>query len=158
MYPNISLPALLSRLSQLPGGVEELMASLASKPRDWWMQSFPYPLVNVREQADAFHVEAEVPGVGQDQIEVLIRHGTELTLQGERGVPQAGDGDAWHYRERGTGRFQRVLTLPAPVDAEKVQARLERGLLRLVLPKAESVKAHRIPVQGTNGESAVRSR
>jgi HSP20 family protein len=156
MNPTVSLPALLSRLSRLPGEVEELMGSLASKPRDWWMQSFPYPLVNVREDADAFHIEAEVPGIAQEQIEVWIRHGTELTLQGERPAASSAGG-TWHHQERGVGRFQRVLTLCAPVDADKVQARLEHGVLRLILPKAESVKAHRIAVQGNNGEPRVYS-
>ena len=146
MYPSISLPALLSRFSRMPGDVEELLASLASKPRDWWLQSFPYPLVNVRADSDAFHIEVEVPGVAQDQIEVMIRCGTELTLQGER-TPASDETGTWLYRERGAGRFHRVVTLPVPVDADKVQARLEHGVLRLILPKAESVKPHRIAVQ-----------
>jgi HSP20 family protein len=152
MNPNVSLPALLSRLGRLPGNLEELMGSLAAKPRDWWMQSFPYPLVNVREEADAVHVEADLPGVGPDQLEVLIRHGTELTLQGER-KPLSGETGTWHQRERSEGRFQRVVMLPVAVDATKVQAILEQGVLHLVLPKAESVKPHRIPVQGNNGEA-----
>ena len=152
MNPTSSLPAWLSRFSHLPGNLEELMESLASKPRNWWKQSYSYPLVNVREEADAFYVEAEVPGVTQDQIEVLIRHGTELTLQGER-KPASADTGTWHHRERGDGRFHRVLTLAAPVDADKVHARLENGVLHLVLPMVESVKPHRIPVKGGNGEA-----
>ncbi|HZV04231.1 MAG TPA: Hsp20/alpha crystallin family protein [Gemmataceae bacterium] len=152
MNPTVSLPALLSRLGRLPGELEELMEGLANKPRDWWVKSFPYPLVNVREEPDAFYVEAEVPGVNQDQIDVLIRHGTELTLQGDR-KPVCSEISTWHYRERGEGRFHRVLTLPVPVDAGKVEARLEQGVLRLVLPKTEAVKPHRIPVQGANGET-----
>jgi HSP20 family protein len=152
MNPTVSLPALLSRLGRLPGELEELMEGLANKPRDWWVKSFPYPLVNVREEPDAFYVEAEVPGVNQDQIDVLIRHGTELTLQGDR-KPVGSEISTWHYRERGEGRFHRVLTLPMPVDAGKVEARLEQGVLRLVLPKTEAVKPHRIPVQGANGET-----
>jgi len=152
MNPSVSLPALLSRLGRLPGNLEELMENLASKPRDWWMQSFPFPIVNVREEADAFYVDAEMPGVTQEQIEVLIRHGTELTLQGERLSADSGTG-TWHHRERGEGRFHRVVTLAAPVNADKVQARLEYGVLRLVLPKAESVKSHRIRVTGANGEA-----
>lgn len=151
MDRTASLQALLSRLGRLPGELEELMEGLASKPRDWWMKSFPYPLVNIREETDAFYVEAEVPGMTQDQIDVFIRHGTELTIQGER-KPVDSEGGAWICRERGDGRFQRVLTLPLPVDAGKVQARLEQGVLHLVLPKAESVKPHRVPVQGANGQ------
>jgi HSP20 family protein len=155
MSPNVSLQALLNRLGRLPGDLEELMEALASKPREWWMKAVPYPLVNVREEADAFHVEAEVPGVTQDQIEVLIRRGTELTLQGER-KPVVCETGAWHYRERGDGRFQRTVMLPVPVDPAKVEARLDQGVLRLVLPKTESVKPHRVPVQGTNGETGTR--
>ena len=146
MNPTVSLSALLDRLGRLPGDMEELVGNLASVPRNWWVHSFPYPLVNIREEGDAFHVEAEVPGLTQEQVEVLIRHGTELTLQGER-KPAAGETGTWIRQERGDGRFQRVLTLPAPVNADKVEARLDHGVLRLLLPKAESVKAHRIPVK-----------
>ena len=151
MNPTVSLQALLNQLGRLPGGLEELMEALASKPRDWWMKWTPYPLVTVHEEPDAFYVEAEVPGVTQDQIEVLIRRGTELTLQGER-KPVRSETGSWHYRERSEGRFQRVLTLPVAVEADKVQARLDQGVLRLVLPKTETVKPHRVPVQTPNGQ------
>jgi HSP20 family protein len=147
MKPSVSLPSLLDRLSRLPGELEDLVGNLASAPRSWWMHSFPYPLVNVREEADAFLVEAEVPGVARDQIEVHVRHGTELTIEGER-KPEGDGNGTWHHQERGVGRFRRVLTLPVAVEADKVEARLEHGVLRLRLPKAESVKPHRIFVQG----------
>jgi HSP20 family protein len=146
MNPNVSLPALLSRLTRLPGDLEELVGNLAAAPRAWWMNSMPFPLVNIRDEPDALRVEADVPGVTAEQIEVSIRHGTQLTIQGER---KSSDGPnvAWHQQERGVGRFHRELTLPVPVDADKVEARLEHGVLHLTLPKAEEVKAHRIPVQ-----------
>lgn len=147
MYPTVSLPSLLDRLGRLPGELEGLVGNLAAAPRAWWVNCYPYPLVNVREEVEAFHVEAEVPGVAQGQIEVFVRHGTELTLQGER-PSGGGETGTWHRQERGSGRFRRVLTLPAPVDADKVEARLEHGVLRLTLPKTESVKPRRIPVQG----------
>jgi HSP20 family protein len=147
MKPSVSLPSLLDRLSRLPGELEDLVGNLASAPRAWWVNSFPYPLVNVREEADAFRVEADVPGVTRDQIEVLVRHGTELTIEGERKQDCETNG-TWHQQERGVGRFRRVLTLPVAVDADQVEARLEHGVLRLRLPKAESVKPHRIAVQG----------
>jgi HSP20 family protein len=146
MVPNVSLPALLNRLSRLPGELEDLVGNLAAAPRAWWMNSIPYPLVNVREDTDTVHIDAEVPGLTADQIEVSIRHGNELTIQGERPSSDGAIG-AWHQQERGVGRFQRILTLPTPVDADNVEARLEQGVLRLKLPKAESVKAHRIPVR-----------
>jgi HSP20 family protein len=147
MVPTISLPALLNRLSRLPSELEGWAGNLASAPRAWWVHSFPYPLVNVHEENDAFQVEADVPGLTREQIEVSIRHGTELILQGERKA-YAGDNGTWHHQERGVGRFQRVVTLPAAVDADKIEARLEHGVLRLTLPKMEAGKPRRIPVQG----------
>lgn len=149
MYPSISLPAVWDRLNRLPGEVVGLVEGLACKPRDWWLRSFPYPLINVHEEADEFHVEAEVPGVAVDHIDLHIRNGTELTLQGERPCASSESG-TWLYQERGVGKFLRVLRFPVPVDADKVQARLEHGVLRIILPKTEAVKAHRIAVQGAN--------
>jgi len=152
MYPNVSLQALWDRLGRLQNGLTERMKEMASKPREWWLKLVPYPRVNIREEVDAFYIEAEVPGVPEDQLDVFIREGNELVLQGER-KPVSGESGAWHYRECGEGRFQRVLTLPAPVDAGKVQARLEQGVLRLVLPKTESAKPHRVPVQGADNQT-----
>jgi len=146
MDPTASLPTLLRRLSRLPGEVEALVGNMASAPRNWWMHSFPFPLVNVREEADAFHVEAEVPGVTREQLEVFVRHGTELTLQGER-APAGSASGAWLRQERGNGRFHRVLTLPVPVDADKVEAKLVDGVLMLTLPKAEEARPRRIAVK-----------
>jgi HSP20 family protein len=146
MEPTPSLPSLLNRLSRLPGELENLVGGWRDAPRGWLAQSYPYPLVNVREETDVFHVEAEVPGVAPGRVEVFVSNGTELTIEGER--PAADAAGTWHRRERGAGHFRRVLTLPAAVDADKVEARLEHGVLRLTLPKAEAVRPRRINVQG----------
>jgi HSP20 family protein len=66
-------------------------------------------------------------------------------IQGER---QPGDWKgAWHRQERGFGTFQREIVLPVPVDAERVEARLERGVLSLTLPKTPAAKPRKIAVQ-----------
>src|SRR5262245_65453910 len=93
--------------------------------------------LNVWEDAEAFHVEAEVPGLTQDQLQVAVTHKTQLLIQGERQNEEPSEG-RWHRRERGQGRFQRVIELPAPVDAEKVEAKLENGLLCMSLHKEEA--------------------
>ena len=92
------------------------------------------------EDAEAFHVEAEVPGLTQDQLQVAVTHKTQLLIQGERQPQEPAEG-RWHRRERGQGRFQRLVELPAPVDADKVEAKLENGLLFLTLPKARGSQA-----------------
>jgi HSP20 family protein len=105
-----------------------------------------FPPVNVWEDADAFYLEAELPGMKQDQINVAVTHRNQVTLTGERQA-EGEEKARWHRRERGFGRFQRVLKLPAPVDAEKVEAKLEHGLLHVTLPKAEEAKSRRIAVK-----------
>jgi HSP20 family protein len=115
---------------------------------DRWLENLGVatPSLNVWETPDAFHVEAEVPGLTQDQLQVAVTHKTQLLIQGERTLQEPADG-RWHRRERGQGRFQRVIELPAAVDADKVEAKLENGLLFLTLPKAEEAKPRRIAVK-----------
>ncbi len=134
------MPSLWSRLYALPpqangfaDGQEEESRACFSSP------------VNVWEEPEAFHVEAELPGVPQDKIGVTVTGGTDLLLEGER--PAAGAA-TWLRRERGAGCFRRLLRLPLPVEADKVEARLENGVLHLTLPKAESVRPRRIAVKG----------
>jgi HSP20 family protein len=105
-----------------------------------------FPPVNVWEDSDAVHIEAELPGLTHEQLQVSVTNRNQLTLQGERVPDEAGKG-RWHRRERGFGRFQRVLQLPAPVDADKIEAKFDNGLLHVVLPKAEEAKPRRIAVK-----------
>ncbi len=104
-----------------------------------------FPTVCVGHDADNVHVEAELPGLGQGDVEVFVTNGNELTLKGVRRLPEAKG--TWHRRERGFGPFARTITLPFAVDADKVEARLEQGVLRVTLPKAEEAKPRRITVK-----------
>lgn len=105
----------------------------------------PNPPLNVWEESDAFFVEAEVPGLTREQLNIEVTHRDRVTLSAERA---AAEGECrWHRRERGFGAFQRTIKLPAPVDADKVEARLEDGVLTLTLPKAEEARPRRIAVK-----------
>jgi len=103
-----------------------------------------YPALNTWEDGDNAWVEAELPGLGLEDIEVLV-NGGEVTINGERklGEPQ---GATWHRRERSHGRFSRTLTLPWDVDADKVHATLRDGVLTVQLPKAETAKPKKVKV------------
>ena len=105
-----------------------------------------YPAVNVWEDADAVYVEAELPGVDQNKLEVYVTGGNQLTLKGER-QPQLPEKGVWHRQERGFGSFVRVLTLPFTVDSDKVDAHLENGVLVVKLTKHESAKPRKITVK-----------
>ena len=104
------------------------------------------PPVNVWEDTEAFHLEAELPGLTQEQVHVAVTNRNQVTLQGERLASDDSKG-RWLRRERGFGRFQRILRLPLPVDADKVEAKLEDGLLHVVLPKSEEARPRKIAVK-----------
>ena len=105
-----------------------------------------YPTVTMWEDAESVHVEAEVPGLEQEDLEIYITRGNQLTIKGERKekVPEQG---ICHRQERGFGRFVRVLTLPIEVDRDKVEARFENGILLVTLAKQESAKPRKIMVK-----------
>lgn len=103
-----------------------------------------FPALNVWESGDALFVEAELPGLSQDDLELEIVSG-ELTIKGQRpDVKQ--QGESYHRQERGTGSFTRRLRLPVDVDASKVEASLQHGVLAIRLPKAEAAMPRKIAV------------
>jgi HSP20 family protein len=105
-----------------------------------------FPPVNVWEEADHLEVEAELPGLDLKDLEIYVTGGNELTVKGCR-EPKAAQNASWHRRERPTGEFLRSLTLPYPVDPDKVEARLENGVLHITLAKHESARPRKIPVR-----------
>ena len=104
-----------------------------------------FPPLNVSERDDAYVVEAEVPGVRADDLDLEVR-GKELTLKGRRAKPE-GDDLTIRRRERGAGEFTRILELPVAVDSERVAASLRDGVLTVTLPKVASAIPKRIAVQ-----------
>ncbi|MCK6485241.1 MAG: Hsp20/alpha crystallin family protein [Phycisphaerae bacterium] len=105
-----------------------------------------FPAMNVWEDGDALFVEAEMPGLKMDDIEVVVT-GDELTLKGERRETQNAN-VTYHRRERGVGAFSRVLRLPYAVDVDKVEANLRDGVLTIRVPKSEQARARKIVVKG----------
>ena len=109
--------------------------------------SYSYPALNVWADDENLYVEAELPGMTQDQLNIFVSEGNQLTISGERKPCNVPNG-TWHRQERGFGKFSRSVTLPVLVDADKVEARLEQGVLTLTLPKSEEAKPRRIQVKG----------
>ena len=105
-----------------------------------------WPALNTWEDGDAAYIEAELPGLTMDDVEVSVL-GRELTIGGERRIGEP-DGASWLRRERSSGRFTRTLTLPWDVDADKVEAKLADGILTVRLPKTETAKPRKIKVLG----------
>jgi len=102
-----------------------------------------YP-VNIRETDDHLYIEAEMPGFTRDQINVTLEKNV-LTIQAQRETQQE-EGEQ-HLMERRINRVSRAFRLPTEVDENKVEAKLENGVLMLTLYKRDEVKARRIEVQ-----------
>ena len=104
------------------------------------------PALNVWEDDAAFYVEADLPDVAADKLDVTVKEGNRLTLAGERKAPEPAHA-VWHRQERFAGTFSRELTLPTPVDPDRVQAKFEHGVLKLTLPKSEAARPRKITVK-----------
>jgi len=106
-----------------------------------------YPLVNISEDADHIYVQAELPGVKPEDLEITLKE-QNLVLRGERKIPAEEKDVNYHRRERESGFFRRALRLPAQVDPNKVEASCQDGVLTITLAKPEEVKPRQISVKG----------
>lgn len=92
------------------------------------------------------YAETDLPGVLADKLDVTVKEGNILTIQAEREAPSHADA-VWHRQERPFGKLHRVVTLPVMVDADRVEAVLKNGVLRLTLPKSASAQPHKITIK-----------
>jgi HSP20 family protein len=105
--------------------------------------SYVTPVANILETADSYILEAEMPGVSKDGLEVTVEN-AELVIQGRRGDRDLPGNPI--YRESRPFDYRRVFDLDPSIDTGKITAKMEQGVLILTLPKAEEVKPRRIQV------------
>jgi len=123
-------------------------------PRNGGSESWGGPAVDVYENGqDALIVEAYVPGINPEAIDVQVERGV-LTLRGETHTDETASERHYVLREHPTGRFTRSLQLPTSYTADPTEASYQHGVLRLVFPKAEEAKPRRIQVS-TGGVSGL---
>jgi len=103
------------------------------------------PAVDIYETDQNIVLKAELPGVDPKDVEATVHEGT-LYLKGERKYEKEVKEEHYHHIERAYGSFSRSFTLPASVDADKVQAEFKDGVLTLTLPKKEEAKAKKIKI------------
>jgi HSP20 family protein len=107
------------------------------------------PSVDIYENKDQIVLEAELPGMKQEEFDLSIENNV-ITLRGERKFEKTDETDNYHRVERSYGSFTRSFTLPQTVSAEGATAEYSNGVLRVTLPKREETKARRIEVKGTD--------
>jgi HSP20 family protein len=106
------------------------------------------PPADVLVDDEGVTVYMDVPGLAADALDIELENDV-LAIRGERPFPYENRGDAAIRRiERGFGRFERSLRVPAGLNPDTVQAALTDGVLELRIPKPESLKPHRIPIRG----------
>jgi HSP20 family protein len=108
------------------------------------------PSVDIFENKDQIVLEAELPGMNADDVNISIENNV-LTLHGERKFEKKDEGDNFHRVERSYGSFTRSFTLPPTVSSENANAEFENGLLRLTLAKREEAKPRRIEIKAGTG-------
>jgi HSP20 family protein len=107
---------------------------------------FSVPAVDVREHENDILVQAELPGVDMEDIDVSVSSNV-LTIKGEKKSEDEKKEEGYYYRESWSGAFQRSVTLPDTVDPDKVDAKMKDGVLRLSFPKKEEVKPRQISIK-----------
>ena len=103
------------------------------------------PPVDVHETRDAYLVQAELPGVTREQIDITLENNV-LRLSGERKFERE-ENTSYHRLERPYGAFTRSFALPSQVDAERIQASFQDGVLTITVPKVEQAKPRKISIQ-----------
>jgi len=117
-----------------------------------WRRRYPAeempwaPMVEMYEKADHFVVRAEVPGVMEQDLDISVT-GEFLTVKGERKAPSDVKDEEYCVCEVAYGPFSRTIALPMAVDAEKISAKFENGLLELHVPKAAGAVPKKIEIK-----------
>lgn len=101
--------------------------------------------VDLWETAEAYFLRADLPGITADDIDINVTADT-VSISGEMKGQQDVSTEGWLRQERRHGKFVRAFTLPTQLEANKVEATFENGVLHLVLPKAEAVRPKQIKI------------
>jgi len=138
--------------------MDRLMEDAFVMPRGGEGQSWGGPALNVYEEGDELTVEAQLPGIKPDDLDINLEQGV-LTISGQTVTEEERKERNYFVREHRTGRFSRSLRLPATYNTENCSANFEHGVLRLTFPKSEAAKPRRIQIGGsaqpavTNGKA-----
>jgi HSP20 family protein len=137
---------LVNPLQQLRSEMDNLLGGFFGSTFNGLSRGFErgQPAVNLWDEGEVLMAELEVPGIKSEHIDVSVA-GDELTIKAES-PDVLEEGVTYHRRERPTGSFTRVLSLPCAVDANRVEADLAEGVLTIKLPKAEAAKPRKINV------------
>lgn len=112
------------------------------------------PDIDLVERANDFLVKAELPGLSAEDVEVSVV-GDALQIRGQKKAEREEKEENYYLCERSYGSFLRRIPLPTPVKADKIEARMEKGVLEVTCPKSEAIAVKKVDVKGeTSHETA----
>lgn len=142
----------LGDIVSLRDAMDRLFEDSFVRPDMWANGSALAVPVDLWESKDAYHLKADVPGMTPDDIDINVTQDT-VTISGEvKAASSIKDDEAWLRQERRSGKFTRSFTLPVAIDANKVDATFQSGVLHLTLPKSEAVRPRQIKVRATTSQ------
>jgi HSP20 family protein len=142
MWPTMDMNY-SSRLGRL---FESMLESPLQREENGSLLGQWIPPVDVLEEGDTIRIVAELPGVKPEDVRISLENNV-LTIQGEKKKEMVGEDDKAYRFERAYGMFERSFTLPATIDANKIVAKYDAGLLTVLLPKVEAAKPRQITVK-----------
>lgn len=137
----------LRELDLLRRGMDRLAKGLGERFLDDFSVGV-FPALNVTEDATNYFVRAELPGIKAGELDISVTE-NNMSLSGERKPFNDQETLKYHRRERESGKFSRVISLPTLVDTSKVEASSKDGVLTVVLPKSEAAKPKQIKVKAS---------
>ena len=111
------------------------------------------PSIEVVEKEDKFLIKVELPGVKEEDINISLA-GNTLTIEGEKETESEVEKKGYYYTESSYGSFSRSMTIPSTIDASKIEANCDKGVLEITLPKTPEVKPKKIKVAAKKKEEA----
>ena len=103
------------------------------------------PRVDIYEDKEGYTLTADLPGLSQEEVKVNVENNI-LSIHGERKLEKEETKEGYTRLERTYGAFHRSFTLPNTVDLEKINAKMEKGVLKIELPRKEETKPKQIEV------------
>jgi len=122
---------------------ERILPKLTSEP------SYRPPMESY-VKGNEYHLRAEIPGIDPKDVAISLEDG-HLCVSGERKRTNSGEDACYYFEEMSYGRFSRCFYVPRDLDAEKIDARYENGMLEVTLPVREKVAGKKIPIEGAKG-------
>lgn len=143
MVPMTRPTELWTGLRDLEDRMNRFFGNLPMEPE--WNRGTWLPAVDLHEEDDAYILEADLPGMTRDDIDLQIEDDV-VTLKGHREQKHEDKREGYERLERSYGSFTRSFRIPGGVDSSKAEAKFDNGVLRVTLPKPEDAKPRQIKV------------